>query len=173
MTQDDILSLIHKGVAGKRWADLGAGGGDFARALSALLGSGGAVYAVDRDARAIRRLQALATEARSAAVVPIQADFTRPLELEGLDGILIANALHFTPDQAAVLRQVSGYLKPGGRLLVVEYDKRAASPWVPFPVSFRRFKELAAEAGLSAPLHLGSRRSAFGGEIYAALSSRP
>lgn len=172
-----MIALIRGGVPepGGTWADLGAGTGNFTWALGELLGAQATIYAVDRDAQAIRRQQALlAHAAPGATIVPLHGDFTRPLDLPPLDGVLMANALHFVRDQAAVLARVAGSLRPGGRLLLVEYDARRAIPWVPFPLPLERFQRLAPRAGLSAPTVVGTRRSPSSGiTMYAAVAVRP
>ena len=173
MEQDVAVSLIRAGVGapGETWADLGAGSGVFAAALSALLGPDGTVYASDRDPQAVARLRALKTF--SATLVVEQADFTRPLGLTDLDGLLLANSLHFVARQERVLRQLVPTLRLGGRLLVVEYDTAQRTPWGPFPVPPERLQKLAREAGLSNPREVGRRPSRFGGrELYAAVMFR-
>ena len=97
-----------------------------------------------------------------------QADVTRPLDLPPLDGLLLANLLHFIRDQAGLMRRLHGHLKPGGRLLVVEYDQALPIPWVPFPVPFARFEELAEGAGFAGARQVGYRRSPSSGRgMYA------
>src|SRR5947207_2467461 len=125
MNRAEMVELIRGGVpsAGGVWADLGAGTGNFTWALRELLGAQGAIYAVDRDGKAIRAQRELLAQAGpGASIFPIQADITQRLELPPLDGALMANALHFIRDQAAALALIAGYLRPGGRLLIVEYD---------------------------------------------------
>jgi SAM-dependent methyltransferase len=170
-----MVALIRGGVhaPGGVWADLGAGTGNFTRALRELLGAQATIYAVDRDRRAIERQRAAMAQAGTpaATIMPIQADFTRPLDLPLLDGVLMANALHFVRDQPATLALVAGYLRPGGRLLLVEYDLDAALAWVPFPVPFERFQALAALAKLADPARVGTRRSPSTGiGMYAAVA---
>lgn len=169
-----MVALIRAGVAaqGGVWADLGAGTGNFTWALRELLGTGDTIYAVDRDARAIARQHELIAEARSGAtILPVQADFTRSLALPPLDGVLMANALHFIRDQPALLARIITHLRPCGRLLLVEYDVAGALPWVPFPVPFERFQQLAADAGLPPPVLTSTRRSPSSGIVmYAAVS---
>ena len=158
------------------WADLGAGTGTFTRALVELLGPEARIYAVDRDARLVAALERWA-QRDAPKVIAVAADFTGPFELPGLpapqlDGILLANALHFVADGEAVLRRLANWVRPGGRVVVIEYDRRARSSWVPYPISPERLAVLAASAGLSAPAVTATRPSAFGGILYVAAAER-
>lgn len=175
MDHGDHVRLIRDGVvgAGTRWADLGSGEGAFTLALADLLGPGGAIHTVDRDGRALDvQLRLLRDRFPSVAVTPLVADFTRPLELRALDGVVMANSLHFQRDKLAVLRMVRDYLVPDGHLVLVEYDADRGNPWVPYPLSFRTWVTLAAEAGLRDTRRLTSVPSRFLGSIYSALSLR-
>ena len=135
MNSSDAIEMIRDavGISAGVWADLGAGTGTFTRALTELLGTGSTVYAVDGDARAVRALRELSSSSSGdVSVTAVNADFTRPLELPGLareaarlDGILLANALHFVPDAERVLSGLVKQLRPGGRVIVVEYDRRS------------------------------------------------
>lgn len=166
------VALIRDGVtsAGGSWADLGAGSGVFTRALKELLGEDGLVYAVDRDAQVARR-QGLDGSQPEANILLRRADFTKPLGLQNLDGIVMANALHFVRRHERVLSQIVGCLRAGGSFILVEYDLEVASPWIPFPVPLRYFRRLAPRAGLGEPREIGRRRSRYGQrEIYAAVA---
>ncbi|HEX8362425.1 MAG TPA: class I SAM-dependent methyltransferase [Longimicrobium sp.] len=176
MRVEEAQALIAPAVAaaaGARWADLGAGRGTFTRALSRLLGPGAEVYAVDRDPAAVRALAGL-----GPGVTSLHGDFGdesawRSLALPALDGILLANSLHYVPaaEQRAVLARLADALRPGGRLVVVEYEGRAANPWVPYPVDSSELAVLLPP-GMAAPVRTGSRPSAFGGTMYAAFTER-
>ncbi len=152
MTHAEMTALIRGGVGeiGGVWADFGAGSGNFTRALRDLLGAEAIIYAIDHNVRALKQIQCAHT---------IQADFTQPLDLPLLDGVLMANSLHFIREQAATLRQISDYLRPGGRLLIVEYAVSAPRSYIPYPVPFERFQSLAKEVGFSNSVQVGSRRS--------------
>ena len=178
MKHDDAVALIADAVGGHdgSWIDLGAGGGTFTRALVDLLDVGSRIYALDRDADAVA---ALSTWARAHAphVTAMTADLSRALDLEALigaslDGILIANALHFIRDADEVLARLAASLRPGGRLVLVEYDRREASRWVPYPVPISRLPSLAAAAGLSPFTVTASQPSMYQGVLYAAFARR-
>jgi SAM-dependent methyltransferase len=156
------------------WADFGAGDGTFTRALGQLLGPGARIYAVDRDARALAAIEHRAMP-KGVRVIPVTADFTEPFDLSGLapsglDGMLFANALHFVPDPGVVVARLVARLRPGGRVVIVEYDGRPANRWVPHPIPVGRLPALAAAAGLSAPVITATRPSAFGGVLYVAVA---
>ena len=178
LNHSDHVGLIRGGVppGGGRWADLGAGEGAFTLALADLLGPGGQVTAIDRDAGALRELSAALHELFPRTDLhTLTADFTRDLRLTDLDGVVMANALHFVPDrdQPAVLDGVRAVLKPGGRLVLVEYGADRGNPWVPHPFSYLRWEQMAGAAGFAGTRMLGSVPSRFLGSIYAAVSERP
>jgi ubiquinone/menaquinone biosynthesis C-methylase UbiE len=166
---EDAAALIRSSVEGREgtWADLGAGRGTFTRALASILGPESRIHAVDQDDYAVAELDAWA-KAEAPNVTAVRGDFTHQLELPELDGILLANALHFSKDAGGVLAKLTRLLKPGGRLVLVEYDRRASSRWVPHPISIAGLKELAAAAGLSRFIVAESRPSNYEGVIYAA-----
>ncbi len=173
MIHADHVNLLRPGVPGPGgvWADLGSGTGAFTLALAELIGPQGMIYSIDRDAGALREQQRAMRERFPAVRVEIrQADFTRPLELPPLDGVIMANSLHFHRNKEAVLRQVRGYLKAGGRFLLVEYNTDQGNPWVPFPLSYPNWEALAQRCGFSDTRLLVTRPSRFLGEIFCAVS---
>jgi SAM-dependent methyltransferase len=171
----DHVRLIREGVegGGPAWADLGSGEGAFTLALADLLGPTGTIHTVDRDRHALEiQVRALHGAFPGVPVTPLVADFMHALELPPLDGIVMANSLHFQRDKVAVLRLVRGYLRPGGRLVLVEYDSDQGNHWVPYPLSYGRWAALAAEATFRDTRRLASVPSRFLGSIYSALSLR-
>lgn len=175
MDQTGIIELIRRGVpteARATWADFGAGTGNFTRALAQLLAPQSIIYAVEHGARTLQHLQMVAAREASGSIIKtIHADFTHPLTLPPLDGALMANSLHFNQDQERVLALIAGYLRPGGRLLIIEYDIRVPRPWIPHPVPFTRLTALAAKLDLSTPQIVGTHASRWSanGRLYAAL----
>lgn len=172
-----MIDLIRSGVprSDRVWADLGAGCGNFTYALRALLDPAATIYAIDRDERAVRSLgRRVRSDPTGAAIQPVHADFTAPLDLPVLDGVLIANALHFVGDQPAAIDRMMRLVRPGGRLLVVEYELDRSRPWVPVPLPFGRFGTLTVAAGLHNPTLVGQRRSpSTGVTLYAAVAIKP
>ncbi|HEY0755108.1 MAG TPA: methyltransferase [Ktedonobacteraceae bacterium] len=173
MQHQDHVNLIRKGISARAgvWADLGSGGGAFTLALADLLGPGARIYSVDRDRRALRE-QAEAMRARFPEVVVdyLETNFIDKLTLPPLDGILMANSLHFVRDKAPVLAYLRSYLRPAGRLLLVEYNADHGNPWVPYPLAYPTWEKFSQEHGFAQTRLLSTIPSRFLREIYSALS---
>jgi len=171
-----VVGLLRDGVSAKggRWADLGAGEGAFTLALADLLGPRAHITAVDRDRGSLRNLaEAMGRRFPETGLDVVVADFTRPLGLIGLDGVVMANSLHFVRDKRPVLAAVRSMLRPGGSLIVVEYGADRGNPWVPHPFSYPRWEQMAADAGLERTRQLGTVPSRYLGSMYSAVTFAP
>jgi ubiquinone/menaquinone biosynthesis C-methylase UbiE len=176
VNQSELIGLLREGVdsPGGDWADLGAGEGAFTLALAELLGPGAHITAVDRDGGALRRLaEEMGRRYPTTRLDVMIADFRRPLALDGLDGVVMANSLHFLRDKRDVLAAVRAMLRPGGRLIVVEYGADRGNPWVPHPFSYQRWESMAADAGFERTRRLGTLPSRYLGSMYSAVTFAP
>ncbi len=174
MDHADHVALLRDAVdPGGTWADIGAGAGAFTLALADLLGPGGRIVVVDRDRAALdQNVAAVAGRFGAVEIEAHVADFTHPLELPSLDGLVAANSLHFVPRgrQVDVVRALASHLRPGGAFVVVEYDADHGNPWVPHPFAAATWERMAAEAGLVQSRRLHRVPSRFLGGIYSAVS---
>ena len=149
------------------WADLGCGDGTFTAALASLLPAGSTVHAMDHDARALSRVP---PRYHDVAIVTYAGDFTVfPWPFTSLDGVLMANSLHYVREQAAFLRSVITALRQR-RILLVEYDMTRSNAWVPYPIDHTSAVALFRSIGFSRATTLGRHRSVYHrGEIYGLL----
>ena len=173
MDHRDHVRFLKDGVDPPRgiWADFGAGTGAFTLALADLLEQDGAIIAIDQDAARLRANEnSMRSSFPDANASFIEADFTDVIELPPLEGLVIANALHFVSAQIDVVKLLRGYLATGAHAVVVEYNIDTPNRAVPRPVPYSRWIELAAEAGFSQSELLVRRPSSSMGEIYSAVS---
>lgn len=175
MDHDDHVDLLCRAVepGPAVWAELGSGTGAFTLALAELVGPDGTIISVDRDRGALQRQrEQIKLRGHGVSLSYLAGDFTEPLDLPALDGLLMANSLHYVVNKAPVLRGLRQYLKPGGTLIVVEYDTDDGNWAVPHPISFESLSSLLPECGFEPPRLIGSRPSRFLGRFYSA-ASRP
>jgi ubiquinone/menaquinone biosynthesis C-methylase UbiE len=173
MNHNDHKDLIQRGIPGPGgiWADLGSGTGAFTLALADLVGPAGYIYSVDRDRNALREQErAMRTSFPAVHAEYIVADFTQRLDLPPLDGVVMANSLHFVRRKDAILQLVRSYLRPHGRLILVEYNTDRGNPWVPYPLSYPTWETLASQNGFVSTQLLQRRPSRFLEEMYSAVS---
>jgi SAM-dependent methyltransferase len=165
-----LLRGVTRGGAAFHWADLGCGAGTFTFALAEFLGPGSTIEAMDLTP-GIRKQ----TTAGQVSIVPTAADITQPNPaLQNLDGILIANVIHYIRDQPAFVQMLHATLKPGGILVLVEYDTDTPVPhWVPYPLSFPAAARLFTPPHWTPPQRGNTRPSAYGrGHLYTALTQK-
>ena len=150
------------------WADLGCGEGLFTLALAEVTAPGSVIHAMDRDPQALARIPARHGNAR---IETHHGDFTaQPWPFDSLDGILMANSLHYVEQQAAFISRCRRQMQPQHRFLIVEYDTDRANPWVPYPISRRTLASLFTPAGYPSITALGTRPSAYRrAPLYAAM----
>ena len=168
---DAIEMLADSGIEAHRpttWADLGSGDGTFTLALASLLAPGSTVHAMDRDASALRRIP---SEQNGVRITTHRGDFTNAMwPFADLDGILMANSLHYVDQQAAFIRACEPRMTSPRCFLIIEYDTNDASRWVPYPVSRTRLAALFGGAGYSSIRILRSRPSVYRrASLYAAV----
>lgn len=153
------------------WCDFGCGTGTFTLALSELLQTGSCIYAVDQDENS---LKSIPPEHHGVKIKKHRADFIEDeFPFADLDGILMANSLHYVRDKATFLRKIERYVKTDFRLLIVEYDNETPNAWVPYPLTFQSLTNFFLRNGYSKILKLGERKSIYNrGAMYSALISK-
>ncbi len=109
-------------------ADLGAGSGYFTFRLARAAGSGGKVYAVDIDKDMTELLKQKVREQNAQNVQVVFAKPEDPLLPDGgVDLIFTSNTYHHIGDRVRYFAALRRSLRPGGRLAVIDYDRRSWS----------------------------------------------
>ncbi len=132
---NDLMSLgLHRwwksfalGVArprrGERFLDVASGSGDLARALARRLLPGGEIWMSDVNRRMLERGRDRAVDAGLVAPA-VQCDAERlPFPGGSFDGVTVAFGLRNMTRKDAALAEMARVLKPGGRLVVLEFSK--------------------------------------------------
>lgn len=170
MSHKDYVFLLKKAIPTKKaeWADLGSGDGAFTLAVRDLGGPEIEIYSVEKDTQRLHvQRQDFVIMFPGTKIQFLEQDFNDFLNLPFLDGILMANSFHFVENQTEFLRKMKGYLKPGGKFVLVEYNIDTPNEYVPHPVSFNTFKAMCAEVGMENP-ELLEKVPASLGDMYSA-----
>jgi len=119
-----VLSVL--GVAGgQRIADLGAGTGYFTRHLAWRVGELGKVYAIDTNPTMLRYIEEQNERFQLSNVETILAEPNDPKLPDGeLDLILVVNTWHHIKDRGPYLKRLAAGLGLGGRVAIVDFQKR-------------------------------------------------
>jgi ubiquinone/menaquinone biosynthesis C-methylase UbiE len=165
----DLIAFENNGFASQLWLDLGCGTGLFTVALSGYLPTGSTIIAIDRETASLRQLP---QRINNVTIERKVCDFVDDsLGVGAVDGILMANSLHYVKDKENFIEKLALLLKPNALFLLVEYDRTRVNKWVPYPLTINGAKDLFTKAGYSNFAILNKTPSAYGGEIYAALIS--
>ena len=165
----DLVALIEgrrRRERGGRWADLGAGEGAFTLALADAARSGRSHHRGRRG----RAARCAASRMRGVEIIAWRISRGRS-DLRTSTACVMANSLHFVRDKKPVLEAVRGMLRPGGRLIVVEYGTDRGNPWVPHPFTLRDAgRRWRLEAGFEGTRLLRTVPSRYLGSMYSAAS---
>ena len=166
----DAINLIKPAfskAASSQWADLGCGSGVFTYALASLLGKESVIYAIDQHKQ---KIDSVFSETKIE--FQIQNFENLKLPLNSLDGILMANSLHYVKSQLDFVKKLKTFLKSEGKILLIEYNTNQSNPWVPYPLPFSLAEELFKTAGFTEIQKIGERSSIYRADkMYSCLIS--
>lgn len=137
------------------WLDLGCGSGIFTLALAELLPVGSKVIGVDKS---FQNLPKQSTNGNKVEF--IQSDILDFKRTEKINGVLMANSLHYVKNQVDFTESLKLLMPKNFNLILVEYDSEISNPWVPFPVSMRQLENLFRKDNFSFK-KLGERKSIY------------
>ncbi|MFI5290342.1 MAG: class I SAM-dependent methyltransferase [Polyangia bacterium] len=147
---DEVLRAI--GIrAGQTACEIGAGSGYFTLRMAAQVGAGGQVFAVEVEPRLLIVLRDRLVAAGARNVTPVLGLDADPLlPRASCDLILIVNTFHHFSDGTAYLKRLVEALKPGGRLVNIDFHNRETpvGPPVEHRINRAVFLTYARAAGL-------------------------
>jgi ubiquinone/menaquinone biosynthesis C-methylase UbiE len=109
-------------------ADLGAGSGLFTFPIARAVTAQGKVYAVEVDDAFLTHIRSRAREQKVTQIETVRGRFADPaLPSQNVDVAFIMDTLHHIEDRANYLKSAAGYLRRGGRLIVVDYHPERSS----------------------------------------------
>jgi len=118
--QETIAALKLK--PGMVVADIGAGTGVFSLPFGSAVKPGGKVYAVDIEKGLIDHIDEKATEVGMTNYVQgVLGEFDDPNLPDNVDLAFINDVLHHIEHRELYLKNLAGYLKPGGRIAVIDF----------------------------------------------------
>ena len=132
--------------SGMKVADLGSGTGYFTFRLAEAVGATGKVFAIDIDEEMIASIDKQAVAKQMENVKTIKAVEHDPLIPEKVDLIFSVNAYHHLKDRTAYFKSAARYLKPGGRIAIIDFREGSFRHFTARKVLLEEFK--AAGYGL-------------------------
>jgi len=162
-----LISELKLGsTAPQFWLDLGAGEGTFTKALAHLLPAGSEILAIDQSSSSLRKIPA---HISSTAIKTRTGDFTElPKGLPEIDGIMMANAIHYIREKEAFLSRWIEVSEAKPTFLIIEYDTHRSNSWVPYPIRPQALEDLFTSLGYQQFEKLGEIPSLYHNKIYAA-----
>jgi ubiquinone/menaquinone biosynthesis C-methylase UbiE len=124
---------------GEAVADIGAGSGYFSLRFAQHVGTAGRVYAVDISPDMIVHLNRRVRDARLDNVRTILALPDDPLLAPAsIDDVFICDTWHHIPDHSRYLDTLKALLRPGGRVSIVDFQKKKDVPGAPYEIRLAR-----------------------------------
>ena len=110
---------------GQTVADIGSGSGYFALHLARAVGPAGEVYAVDTDENINQGLKIRAKKEQAKNIHVVLGRNDDPLLPVAVDLIFTSNTYHHIENRVSYFAGLRKYLKPDGRLAIIDFDDRA------------------------------------------------
>ncbi len=120
---DQIVSAIGL-KPGQTIADIGTGGGYFSLRFAGIVGEKGKVYAIDTNPKFLEFVKNTAEEKGLNNITTVLAKGGKlNLPEQSLDFIFMRNITHHIPNRIEYFKNLKGFLKFDGRIVITEYKK--------------------------------------------------
>ena len=181
-TADEVERLVEwlEIKPGTRVADLGAGDGTYTVALAGRVGPAGHVYATEIDDESLAEIRQAVTEAGLANVTVIEGAISSTnLPDACCDALFSRLVYHHLTDPEAINADILRALRPGGRLLIIDFEPGGILDWIGRPATEERRgghgtpKETVTKEVTAAGFELLRGPETWRGRTYAVLFRRP
>jgi ubiquinone/menaquinone biosynthesis C-methylase UbiE len=165
---------------GMHVADVGAGGGKFALAVAQRVGDSGLVYATELNAERLAEIGQAVSQAglTNVKVIPGMVSGTN-LPEACCDALFTRHVYHHLSDAAAINTDIHRALRPGGRLLIIDFEPLGLMSWFSRPDTTERHgghgtpKATVLKDVSAAGFQLVRGPEPWRGRTYAVLFARP
>jgi ubiquinone/menaquinone biosynthesis C-methylase UbiE len=112
-------------------ADIGSGSGAFSIPMARAIGPNGTLYAVDIDQEMLDFVSEKATKERVGNVRTVLGEYNDPkLPVKDIDVAFFHRVLHMIENRQVYVNSVAKYLKPDGRIVIIEKNREDADNWM-------------------------------------------
>jgi ubiquinone/menaquinone biosynthesis C-methylase UbiE len=165
---------------GARVADLGAGDGTFTVALARRAGSSGHVYAIEIEDEQLEDIRQAVAEAGLSNVTVVKGETSRTNLPGGCCDVLFSRVVyHHLTEPAAINTDIFRAVRPGGRLMIIDFEPGGIMDWLGRPETADRHgghgtpKETVVREVTAAGFQLMRGPESWRGRTYATLFRRP
>jgi len=163
---EKILTEIGVDV-GMRVADLGCGNGYFSLTAGEIVGGRGQIYAVDILKSCLETVSREASRHQLFNIKTVWSNLEKAgatdIPADSLDIVLVIHALYQAADKAAFLNEAVRLLKPGGKMLIIDWKPR---PTTLGPPTAERMSEETLRTALKTVKHLKAVANSSPGQYH-------
>lgn len=137
---------------GDKVADFGCGSGFFVVPIAQRVGQKGTVYALDVRQEALDATLTKIRLFKLSNVDLVRANLEAPrgsgLKDESVDKVIMTNVLFQVEDHSAILKEAFRILKPGGSVLIIEWDEgKTSGPVLPRQINRKETETMLVDIG--------------------------
>ena len=112
-------------------ADIGSGAGAFSVPMARAIGPNGTLYAVDIDQEMLDYVSDKARKEGVGNVRTVLGEYNDPkLPVKDVDVAFMHRVLHMIENRQAYINSIAKYLKPDGRIVIIEKKREDANNWM-------------------------------------------